>query len=537
MNSRLRTAAVRLAGPRSRDRAGDAKARCAIGVAWLAIVACASARHAPWRDEVRALSLALQGDDLGDMLRAVHGDGHPLLWYLLLRGAHAIVGVPQVLPAVALLVAAGAIGLLLWKAPFGWPLLALVALSNFGVWEYAVTARNYGISMLVMFAFAAGYERWRHSGWRVGLCLALLANTNVHSAVLAGALGLFWAVDLARSPAAGVRAWRERLIAGAGWCAGVAACAATVFPTFNDSALAVHPARGLWDVLGAAFDPAPQFRALVLDPWQPHAPTFDAAAGLAMSGVMLLCLLGLAARRGAVLAGVAGLVGLSELFCLVYHGEYRHQALWLVFMVTLYWICAGAREPLPVARSSGPVRALAAAGQGAFVLLLALQLPGTGATLAGLAPGAPPWSGSARLGAFVRARPELAEAALLADPDYMLESLAYTLPGHPLWLMREGRFGNAVRFTQSARLRLALDDVLAQARAVRARTGRPVIILVSAPLADVRAAAVVQEGYTWELALDPAQVARFAAATRLVLAAAPAGSDERYDAYLLNAPD
>jgi len=72
---------------------------------------------------------------------------------------------------------------------------------------------------------------------------------------------------------------------------------------------------------------------------------------------------------------------------------------------------------------------------------------------------------------------------------------------------------------------------------VRARTGRPVIILVSAPLADVRAAAVVQEGYTWELALDPAQVARFAAATRLVLAAAPAGSDERYDAYLLNAPD
>jgi hypothetical protein len=72
-----------------------------------------------------------------------------------------------------------------------WPLVALVALSNFAVWEYSVMARNYGITMLVLFAFAAGYERWRHRGWVVGLWLLLLANTNVHSVLLAGALGLF----------------------------------------------------------------------------------------------------------------------------------------------------------------------------------------------------------------------------------------------------------------------------------------------------------------------------------------------------------
>ena len=38
-------------------------ARAAVMLAWLALVALLLARHEPWRDEVRALSFALRGDE------------------------------------------------------------------------------------------------------------------------------------------------------------------------------------------------------------------------------------------------------------------------------------------------------------------------------------------------------------------------------------------------------------------------------------------------------------------------------------------
>jgi hypothetical protein len=79
--------------------------------AWCAVVLLLAFRHAFWRDEVRAFNIALAGDGVPGMLRGLHGEGHPALWYLLLRGAHALVPVREVLPAVAFLVAAAAMAM------------------------------------------------------------------------------------------------------------------------------------------------------------------------------------------------------------------------------------------------------------------------------------------------------------------------------------------------------------------------------------------------------------------------------------------
>jgi hypothetical protein len=40
-------------------------------------------------------------------------------------------------------------------------------------------ARNYGIGMLILFALAIAYQRWRGRGVALGALLFLLANTNV----------------------------------------------------------------------------------------------------------------------------------------------------------------------------------------------------------------------------------------------------------------------------------------------------------------------------------------------------------------------
>src|SRR3954470_12363883 len=100
--------------------------RVLLYAAWCALVLFLAARHVVWRDEVRGLSIALAGDSVPAMLRILHGEGHPALWYLLLRGAHAIVPVRQVLPGVGFAVAAAAMAILAWRAPFRPAILALI---------------------------------------------------------------------------------------------------------------------------------------------------------------------------------------------------------------------------------------------------------------------------------------------------------------------------------------------------------------------------------------------------------------------------
>lgn len=76
-------------------------------VSWLGFVLFLASTHAIYRDETRALSMALQGENAFAMVEGIRGEG-PAVWYLLLRGAYALVARPEVLQVVALLVAAAA---------------------------------------------------------------------------------------------------------------------------------------------------------------------------------------------------------------------------------------------------------------------------------------------------------------------------------------------------------------------------------------------------------------------------------------------
>jgi hypothetical protein len=76
------------------------------------------------------------------------------------------------LPAIAFVVAVAAALLLVLKSPFPWPMIGLILLGHFFLFEYSVMARNYGIAMLVLFAVATYYPAYRSRGivlgvWRI----------------------------------------------------------------------------------------------------------------------------------------------------------------------------------------------------------------------------------------------------------------------------------------------------------------------------------------------------------------------------------
>lgn len=478
--------------------------------AWLILVLWLSSRHVFWRDEVRAFSLALSGDDIVQMLHNVHGEGHPALWYLILRLGHDLTHSPAVLQAAGTAIGIAAMAIFVWRAPFRAAIVGLILFSLFGAFEYVVMARNYGISMLVMFALAALYPRVRDTLW-LGVILALLCNTNVPSCLLAAAFLLFRFAELLT---AGRRPTRPQMIVFAGNAllalVGALLCFITVYPTFNDAASPTYP-----DGIGPI-----QIIARLI-----HSPHGFATLGMSLPLLAIACL-GFIRKPAALAAAFSALAMLKIFFVMVYPSSYRHELQYLVFLITLYWMtiegAGGSWREKPWMRS------VELAGSWVFVVLLLIQ---TGLLyfplhfdISGV-----PYSRSADAAALLR-RPDLHDAIIMADPDTMAEPLAHYAPGHPLWFLRMQKFGNVVQLSRSARRVISLDDILADARRLHDRTGRPIVFLSKPELRpDRRPVNVMYDEVT---VIEPDAVRRFTAATDHVASLRGAASDESYDVYV-----
>lgn len=483
-------------------------------------------RHVMWADEVRALSIALQGDNVIEMLRALQGEGHPAIWYLLLRGAHAIVPVNEVLPAMAWLVAFAAMLILVLKSPFRIGTIALILFGAFGLFDFTVSARNYGISMLALFAIAWLYPRHRDRGIVIGLLLAALCNTNVHAAFFAAGLLGFWLIEITCEE--GVRWTRKHRIFAVNAAVatiGAAFCFIAVYPPAQDAVVRLPADGATLDLSVAAItNPAALFASLLPPQLGDHP-----LAMVALTLLLLGALLGLARSPGAIIAAAAAMIAVTLFMQLVYLGSYRHTASFLVYLVTLYWLVAmgrGGQWPARIAAGLGRVSQVSAIS---LTALLALQLPLSFALLRLDAAGIPD-SRSYDLSRLIHAQ-GLTESPIIANADVILEPLPYYTP-NPLWLLRENKFGKVVRFSRNNRDQLDLDILLEEAGKQHRVSGKPVIILIQYRLEPGIAQPTVREGFGGTFAMPVDQVDRFLGLTRRIARFDPANTNESYDVYL-----
>ena len=487
----------------------DRRVRLAMFVAWLALIAWFVSGHTFWRDEVRALSLALSGSNMIEMLRAIHGEGHPAIWYLILRAAHDIFPVREVLPAAAALIGIATMAVFTRYSPFRTIIVALVLFSFWAGFEYLVVARNYGIAALVMFVLAALYPRVRNSLW-LGVLLLLLCNTNVPACLLAAMFLLFRFIELLTATE---KPSRNELLIFVGNSAvalvGALLCFATVYPTPQDAAISTSfDNQTVGKVVGGLFDSS-GFANLEFPPF-----------------LLICCCAGLIRRPAAIAASISALLILKLFFYLVYPSDYRHEILYLVFLLCLYWMAAegaggrwGERPWMNIVERIGAALmvALLAVQTWHLHVPIKLQLKGV------------PFSRSADVGALLH-QPPYRSAIVMADPDIMLEPTPY-YADNPLYFMRQQRFGKVVTLTNKARKLLTLDDVLADADRLHRQTGRPIIFLshlLVQPDTNYRRKVM----YNYQTVVTPGAAKRFLASTRLIARLRPSGMDENYDAYL-----
>lgn len=73
-----------------------------------AIPIAVASRHIVWRDEVRGLTFAID-NPFPQILLMLRHEGHPVLWYLILKSGWWLSGSVRVLPIVSALIATGAL--------------------------------------------------------------------------------------------------------------------------------------------------------------------------------------------------------------------------------------------------------------------------------------------------------------------------------------------------------------------------------------------------------------------------------------------
>lgn len=157
----------------------------ATGVAAVAVLQIALiATHDYFVDEWQALQIATQSPNLAALLENLRYEGHPPLWYLLLRGLAAIFGPGGALAAASLVCALATLFLLAARAPVPrWARLTMI-LAEPILFEYGTVSRGASLGVALTFAALALWHR-RRAVWAV---LALVPLVDFLFGVIALAL-------------------------------------------------------------------------------------------------------------------------------------------------------------------------------------------------------------------------------------------------------------------------------------------------------------------------------------------------------------
>lgn len=136
--------------------------------------------HEQWRDEGQAYMLAAHSASIGEMLENLGYEGHPPLWYLILRvGAATGLSGPEVLWWVQAMLAAGTATLWLLYFPIPVGLRWLGLFSYFFLFEYGVIARSYSLGCFLWMVALVCRPLWVVRG-----AVFLLAFTSLYGWLL-----------------------------------------------------------------------------------------------------------------------------------------------------------------------------------------------------------------------------------------------------------------------------------------------------------------------------------------------------------------
>ena len=159
--------------------------------------------HELWKDEWQAWLVATDTDSLKDLFALLPNEGHPSLWYLLMRSVSYIFNfilpdIPDVMLLQSLHLLLAGLGFYVFFICFKiniW-LKAGLALSYFLFFEYGILNRGYVLVILFAFISAVLAEKPTENYKKLAIFLFLLTQTEVYGVFMAGAFVFYILWDL-----------------------------------------------------------------------------------------------------------------------------------------------------------------------------------------------------------------------------------------------------------------------------------------------------------------------------------------------------
>ena len=397
--------------------------------AFAVLRAVSLATHEMWRDELQAWGVANDTPGIGAFVTALRAEGHPPLWYLLLRGLGAVWPDPVAMQVLTWAVAVGVAAIVLLCAPAPVWVRCAVLLGYHVGYEYAVLARSYALGLLLLVAALAAITTRRPRRRLAAVLLAGLALTSAFGAALA--------IGLAAAMLLDTRRIRSSVAVLTGLVAVVAVAAIAVRGLFGD-----NPALASGGVLRRGYYASRGLLALFPIPDR-LPPLWGYTALDTIPGPIALAALVAAAAalawglRGDPPAVAAWLVsfGLVELIAITTEAVYlRHLGHLVLALLAALWF---ARRP------GAPVRAgHRVADAVGLVVIIAGLIGGPPAVAADIGSRFSPAEAMADY--LADALPP--DAQVLADADFGTAGVAITLD-RPFFLPATGTTGTYVRWT------------------------------------------------------------------------------------------
>jgi len=445
---------------------------------WVGYVAL---HHECWRDEADVW-LAARDMSPAQLFRWLGGAGTPGLWYFMVMPL-AKAGLPygsMLFLHVAIAIAFAALIALL--SPFPRLFKVLIIFSYYFLYEFAVVARSYGLTVLLLMLIAIALTAPRRKMVVLGGLLFLLFNANAHGFFIAGSISLIVLIE----------AIRRREMSGATLIGGCIAALGGViaFLQLLTPPGAPPPAsKPQWTAFGDAFSQV----------FLPHVPAYlgfflrhshgltavAEAAFLAIRwcGALIALTILFRIRRSSMAVAMVSLswAALLYIFVFKWYGGERHAGLLFALLIFGLWV---SRWPWPKTESGSSSIFAPQAPLGLKVFAASLFVSCTTGALWSIQEIRWEYSGAKSAAAFIDSH-HLAHFPIATNPGPQCESVFPYLPHSRFWIIGRQEYGTYVKWDKRWDQEYALSDAELIKR-VREKFPRELhlLMLASKPLAD-----------------------------------------------------
>ena len=396
---------------------------------WAVVAIIVSMHHEIWRDEMRALSLATKSTSILDLPHDLLNEGHPLLWYIILKLAFWIYPNTIVLKIVSFLIGLATVYLLLFKCNLPRNVAILVAFSQFFMFENTVMCRNYGISALLILLYTQAFLR--KNMLFSAILLALLMQTNVVGFVTGGVMFIYTLWTHAQQKNLLIRdaVLSTALIIGSAFC---------FYSVTNPDAQS--------QLAGFKHDSLSEF--LINAAVSLVYPNYLFTKQVPIIGfVIVLILASFFWKNKLELLVFWIVVAALNLFSIeVNILSMRHLGVFFAFFLFLWIVTNQTRTDsvfgMRLNRHILPSLLFGLVGANIFYCVQDVLLPE---------------SSSKELSEYIQTS-GYSEASIIADPDYIIDALPYYLTNR-MYLPREDRFGAYTSFTKKNKCSLCLSEI------------------------------------------------------------------------------